>query len=165
MSKNSTEDKRLHPRCACCSAQTQCLLFSQIPVHALSCIQAVVQVTRRPRADTIFREGEPARGFFIVRSGWAKVFTSRPDGRKAVQAIAGPGHILGLIEVLTGSRLQSSAQALEECEVEYVNAAEFSQILATNPDLRIQLLEAAHRQIQNARKEFVDLAAAPSPAP
>jgi len=113
----------------------------------------------------IFREGEPTSGFFIVRSGWSKVFNIRPDGRKTVQVIAGPGHVLGLVEVLTGSRLQSSAQALEECEVEYVSAADFSQILATNPDLRIQLLEAAERQIQNARKELVDFAAVSAAAP
>jgi len=165
MSEKLTADKRLHPRCASCLAQAQCLLFSEIPVRVLSSIQAVVQVRRCRRADMIFREGEPTSGFFIVRSGWSKVFNIRPDGRKTVQAIAGPGHVLGLVEVLTGSRLQSSAQALEECEVEYVSVADFSQILATNPDLRIQLLEAAHRQIQNARKELVDFAAVRAAAP
>jgi len=94
--------------------QGQCLLFSQVPVDALSCIQAVVEVIRCPRAHTIFREGDRASGFFIVRSGWTKVFRKHPDGRKTIQGIAGPGHVLGLVEVLTGSRLQSSAQALDE---------------------------------------------------
>jgi len=98
MSEKLTADKRLHPRCASCRAQTQCLFFSEIPVHVLSSIQAVVQVRWCRRADMIFREGEPTSGFFIVRSGWSTVFNIRPDGRKSVTSRAGTSSVMAPVE-------------------------------------------------------------------
>lgn len=113
------------------------------------------------RAHTIFREGDRASGFFIVRSGLAKVFRKHPDGRKTVQGIAGPGQVLGLVEVLTGARLQSSAQALDDCEIEYVDPTNFAQILETNRDLRTGLLEVTS-QIENSREELLEFAGVPT---
>jgi len=167
MSNDPTVEVRLPRRCAGCLARRQCLFFSvfSIPVRILFAVQAVVEVRICLRAEMILREGDPATGFYIVRSGWIKLFTSRPSTGQTVLGIARAGDVLGLLELLVGSRLQSSAQALDECELERVNAADFSQILKKNQHLETDLLKAAREQIQSSRNELFDFAGIPHGRP
>ncbi|RPJ55200.1 MAG: cyclic nucleotide-binding domain-containing protein [Acidobacteria bacterium] len=163
MSNDPTVEERLPRRCASCLARHQCLFFSIFSIPGLSAVQAVVEVRVCLRAETILREGDPATGFYIVRSGWIKLFASRPSSGQTVLGIARAGHVLGLLELLLESRLQSSAQALDECELEHVHALDFLEILKKNQHLKTDLLKTAREQIQ--RNELFHFAGIPHRRP
>jgi len=60
------------------------------------------------RDETIFRQGDPARGWYEVVEGMARVCQFRSDGRRQVLAFAVPGDVIGLEH----GRRDSCAEAL-----------------------------------------------------
>lgn len=58
----------------------------------------------------------PADTIFLLRRGQARIFRLDEDGREAVTAIVGPGHIVGLAPLLGNSRHEQFAQATTRIE-------------------------------------------------
>lgn len=88
----------------------------------------------------ILRQGDPARGIFIVRSGLVRVAHLTPGGKAVGVQVLGPGAILGLTEVVTGDPFLSTVEAVEDCEVESVVRRQFVPFLLQHPEVALQLL-------------------------
>jgi CRP/FNR family transcriptional regulator len=149
----STSHKPVPDRCATCQARASCL-FAESPPKAMSQFQMITQVRRYPRGDIIFRQGEHAHGLFILRSGWAKLFHLTPAGKAVTLGLIGPGRILGLTEIVTGSPYLVSAETLDESDVEYIEKQRFLIFLLENPRLAVEPLTTVS---QEARKFLTQL--------
>jgi len=60
------------------------------------------------KGEHVFREGEDAEAFFVVRSGTVKSYLLTEDGEEQVLGFYLPGDIFGLDNTETGQRLSSS---------------------------------------------------------
>jgi len=147
----------LPPRCASCLARDECPFFP-IARPLLFQVQAAVEVHWCTTRYSIFHQGREAAGFYILRSGWVKLSHRTKNGKKPVTGIAGPGSVLGLFEVLTSMPFESTAEALEDCELEFVRAATFMALLEKNPNLAVDLLKTTGLQAQRSRADLYALA-------
>lgn len=105
---------------------------------ALHCLQRITQVQVH-RADTIlFREGQAARGVFILCNGSAKISTASRRGNVIILSIAQPGEVLGIEETVANQTYQVTAELLNSCQVKFIPQKEFMQYLSAYPQVALQ---------------------------
>lgn len=82
----------------------------------------------------LFVEGESSNGIYVLCRGWVKLSTCSKDGKVIILHIAEPGEILGLSSTVSDSIHITTAEALEECEVNYVRSKDFLRFLEQNTE-------------------------------
>ena len=65
----------------------------------------------------VFAEGDEPRGFYLLRSGKARIFRTGPDGREQSLRIVSPGDTFAEVPVFDGGPNPASVEALTHCEV------------------------------------------------
>lgn len=95
----------------------------------------------------IFYEKGIPTGTFLIKKGRAKIFKTGLDGKDQIFYVYKEGDLLGYHALLCNESYEDSCEALEDCEIEFINKANFDHLVETIPQLK-QLL------IQNMSHEF-----------
>jgi CRP/FNR family transcriptional regulator len=82
---------------------------------------------RIPKNSVIFRESDPVRFFFIVRSGSIKLFKMSPEGRELIVKIIGPGDYFCCAPLYAGERYFVSSVALEDSSLIVIPSDDFKE--------------------------------------
>jgi CRP/FNR family cyclic AMP-dependent transcriptional regulator len=104
----------------------------------------------------LFREGDPGRTVFAVRSGRVKVSLHTPGGRELVLAVKEPGELLGELSAIDGRRRSATAQALEPVEALIVDAEQFTEFVASQPRVALRLLRTLAGHIRDNDRDAID---------
>lgn len=130
-------------------------LFCNLSDAAVKAMAAITSSAAYPKGATLFVEGQPARGVFILCSGRVKLSTSSVDGRTLILRIAEPGEVLGLPGTVTGTCYELTADVIEPGQANFIARAEFLGFLKNNGEaaLRVaqQLGEIYHLAISEMR--------------
>ena len=93
------------------------------------------------RGETVFRQGDPHTGIFLVESGLIRVFYSAPSGREITLAYWYPGNFVGGPEVFGGGTHVWSGIATRRSGVLALGGAELRRLIAQIPELGIGIIE------------------------
>ena len=95
--------------CITCEARSLsvCNAVADADLARLATIAVVIEVAT---GQCFIDEGEPAKHFFNVTAGSAKLFKMLPDGRRQITGFVGAGHFLGLA---VSDNYAFSAEAVE----------------------------------------------------
>jgi len=130
-------------------------LFCNLPDPAIRSLAAITSSAAYPKGATLFVEGQPARGVFILCSGRVKLSTSSADGKTLILRIAEPGEVLGLPATVTGTSYELTADVIEPAQANFITRNEFLNFLKDNGEaaLRVaqQLGETYHSAITEMR--------------
>lgn len=85
------------------------------------------------KGETLFLEGEPCYGLYVVKSGQVRLFKSSPEGRQQVLFIAKPGDTLNDVPVFDGGPNPASASALEPATVYFIPKETLLSLVANSP--------------------------------
>jgi CRP/FNR family transcriptional regulator, cyclic AMP receptor protein len=88
-----------------------------------------------PKGGMFFLEGQSATGVFFLRGGTAKESMVSSTGRIAIIRVVGPGVILGVAAVLTGTPHESTVETLEPCHADFLTKPLFLDLLKTSSHL------------------------------
>jgi CRP/FNR family cyclic AMP-dependent transcriptional regulator len=88
-----------------------------------------------PKGGMFFLEGQPATGVFLLRAGRVKESMASNTGKTAIVRVSGPGVILGLSAVLTGTPHECTVETLEATHADFVRKAPFLHLLKTSGQL------------------------------
>ena len=99
---------------------------------------ASVKVLEKRR--TLFVQGDPATHFFVVLSGWVKLYRLRPDGTEVVVEIFGPGESFAEGAMHMPEGYPVSAEMVEAGRLLAVPTQTFSERVRQDPDLAISML-------------------------
>jgi CRP/FNR family transcriptional regulator len=116
------------------------LLFNGLPPEQLHEIAGITVRKSCAKGVTIFREGEPAIGFYMVTAGKVKIFKTSPDGKEQILHIFGAGEPFGEVPVFHGSPYPANAEALTEAELLFFPRTEFVNLVTTTPSLALNML-------------------------
>ena len=89
-------------------------LFAALPPPTLEAIAAGSRILRLAADETVIREGEPVRAFFVVVAGAVRIFRVSPDGKEQVLQRVKPGQTFAEAAVLTMKRYPANAVATED---------------------------------------------------
>lgn len=116
------------------------VLFSGLPAEQLAEVTAIAQERTFGRGESIFFEGDPGEGFYMVAEGQVKIFKMSPDGKEQILHIFGPGEPFGEVPVFHGHPFPANAMALSKVSLLYFPRRQFVDLVTANPSLALNLL-------------------------
>jgi len=130
-------------------------LFCNLSESAVKALTAITSSAAYPKGATLFVEGQPARGVFILCNGRVKLSTSSADGKTLILRISEPGEVLGLPATVTGKSYELTADIIEPTQANFIARNDFLNFLQENGEaaLRVaqQLGETYHLAISEMR--------------
>ena len=116
------------------------LLFNGLPAQQLREMAAICIAKRYRRGESIFFEGDPGIGFYMVASGKVKIFKTSLEGKEQILHIFGPGEPFGEVPVFHGNPFPANAETLSEAELLFFPRTEFVGLVSANPSLALNML-------------------------
>jgi CRP-like cAMP-binding protein len=111
---------------------------------------------------TIFRQADACRGAFILQSGRCRLSIQAANGVEVYSRILTPGCILGLPATLCGEVYNTSAVAIDSCELACIDVQSFQEFVRTSPDLSIAIVQAMSRELADMNVRRANLHACKS---
>jgi len=106
----------------------------------------------------IYEEGVRINGFFIVCKGIIKIFKTGFDGKDQIIRFAKPGDVMGFRSTITGELACTSTKAIEEAEIVYVPGEMVKNLVKSNGNFAMDLLQIACMELGEANDYITDIA-------
>ena len=127
-------------------------LFNSLSPEFLDHLRERVELVRFAPGQTIYRQGEPADSFYLVRLGFVKVSQTYPGG-ELVLAYLSRGDYFGEIGLLGGGPRTAGCTALDHVELVRIQGEDFARMVEQFPAVRRGLEQiAAERQQANQQR-------------
>jgi CRP-like cAMP-binding protein len=89
---------------------------------------------------TVFGEGEPCAGLYVVEAGHIRIFKSAASGREQVLSIDGPGSSVAELPVFDGGNYPASAVAIDDVMLLFVSKQDFQALCLAHPQVALKVL-------------------------
>ena len=133
-------------------------LFSGLPESQVYQIARMAGVRRVPRNTTIVRVGDSTDALFVLVSGSAKVLNRDAEGREVILSLLGAGECFGEMGLIDGAPRSADVVAVEACELLEISRADFTQALAGNPELCLNIMKSLVMRLRQANWKIESLA-------
>jgi CRP/FNR family cyclic AMP-dependent transcriptional regulator len=98
--------------------------------------------------ETVFAEGEPCTGLYVVESGTVRIFKSSPAGREHVLGIEGPGSSVAELPVFDGGNYPASVSAIDEATLLFVSKQDFQALCLQHPQVALKVLRVVGARLR-----------------
>ncbi len=98
----------------------------------------------------LFRAGERGKGAFVVRRGQIKL-TLEGGGALYPSRTLGPGAIVGLPATVSGEPYSLTAEAIKDCELDFISRKDLLALIQRNTKAALQILQILSEEIYNMR--------------
>ena len=105
----------------------------------------------------LFRQGEIPQGVFLLLCGQATVIMTSPSGDQLTQFRVGDGSLLGLPGLIGNRPYTLTATALAGAELRFIDRAEFTLVMQSDPQLALKILEVLAAEVCAARRALSDI--------
>lgn len=116
-------------------------LFCDLPQSAVEALSQITSAASYPKGATLFVEGQPARGVFILCNGRVKLSTSSADGKTLILRISEPGEVLGLPATVTGKPYELTADVLEPTQANFITRTDFLNFLRNHGEAALKVAQ------------------------
>lgn len=123
-------------------------LFEDLPEEQHRDLATIALVKSFGRGQTIFSEGDPGTGFYVVISGRVKIYKLSADGKEQILHIFGGGEPFGEVPVFEGRRFPAHAVALDESRCLFFPRPAFIDLISRNPSLSLNMLAVLSRRLR-----------------
>jgi CRP/FNR family transcriptional regulator, cyclic AMP receptor protein len=98
--------------------------------------------------ETVFSEGEPCAGLYVVESGNIRIFKSSAGGREQVLSIDGPGSSVAELPVFDGGNYPASVSAIDSATLLFVSKQDFQALCLTHPQVALKVLRVVGARLR-----------------
>jgi CRP/FNR family transcriptional regulator len=98
--------------------------------------------------ETVFGEGEPCSGLYVVESGQVRIFKSSASGREQVLSIDGPGSSIAELPVFDGGSYPASAAAIGDATLLFVSKQDFQALCLAHPQVALKVLRVVGARLR-----------------
>jgi CRP/FNR family transcriptional regulator, cyclic AMP receptor protein len=98
--------------------------------------------------ESIFGEGEPCSGLYVVESGHVRIFKSSANGREQVLSIDGPGGSIAELPVFDGGSYPASATAIGDATLLFVSKQDFQALCLAHPQVALKVLRVVGARLR-----------------
>ena len=129
-------------------------LFCNLAPAALERLSEITGSATYPKGATLFVEGQPSRGVFILCSGHVKLSTSSADGKTLILRISEPGDLLGLPATISGRPYEVTADVIEPTQANFISRTDFLSFLREFGDAALRVAQELSETYQAAFAEM-----------
>jgi CRP/FNR family transcriptional regulator, polysaccharide utilization system transcription regulator len=90
--------------------------------------------------DVVYKQNTRTSHVFFVKQGVIKVFKEARNERSYILKLACAGEYIGLMSVFAGDIYQSSASAINFCEIGMIDIVAFNEVIKQNGDFALQFM-------------------------
>lgn len=124
---------KIQHKCLECELRAE-RFFCNISKSGLQFFESLKISSAYPKNSTLFMEGQPANGVYMICQGRVKLSTCSRDGKVIILRICEAGDILGLSAVVSDSAFETTAEVLDSCQVNFVRKEDFLRFLRRDPE-------------------------------
>ena len=117
-----------------------CPLLAALPADDRDAVLSRLRRVEAAKGLRLFSEGDEAAAFYIVLSGWTRLFRADAGGAEADVGLFGPGQSFGEAAMFLGGRFPASAQMAEPGALARMDLAEMRRLLDERPRLAMALM-------------------------
>ncbi|PNU21417.1 hypothetical protein C2E25_02355 [Geothermobacter hydrogeniphilus] len=144
-------------------------LFSDMTERELKRLETLVHVREYDAGETVFSEGDPGSGLYIVRTGRVRISSRSNQGREIELAVLASGDFFGETTLASPAMRVASARTLEKAQLVGLFRADLLETVQKNPAMANKLLLGLTRvmseRLHAAGQELMRLQQARSTAP
>jgi CRP/FNR family transcriptional regulator, cyclic AMP receptor protein len=127
------KDFNVQHKCLECSLRST-NFFCSLTESSLQIFEAMKITGVYPKGATLFMEGQPSNGIYMLCQGRVKLSTCSRDGKVIILRIAEAGEVLGLSSTVSDLNYETTARVLESCQVNFVRKEDFLRLMANNTE-------------------------------
>jgi CRP/FNR family transcriptional regulator len=120
-------------------------LFAGLADAPRGAVARLAVARRVPAGQVLFRQDQPADGFYLVLEGKVKVYKLSPDGRQQILHVFGPGQAFAEAAMFAGGAFPAFAETLAETRLAFFPRDRFLKELGSNPALASGLIVSLAR--------------------
>jgi len=127
-------------------------LFGTMDDQELRALRGVMEAAAFGPGQTIIREGDEGKYFYVILSGNVQYLSSDASGQELVLDEAGPGAFFGELSMLTGEKRLVRVRTQDEVSTLSLNRDQFHDFLLKHPHAAIDVLTAISRRLYTMDK-------------
>jgi CRP/FNR family transcriptional regulator len=131
--------------------------FKRLPEADARAIVTAGRVRRFAAGETIFAEGAPCAGMFVLLTGQVHLRKLGPQGQESILAVIEPVIMFNEVAVLDGGPNLTTAAAAQDCLVWQIGCDSFQALLARYPMIGLGLLRVLARRNRLLVSQIEDL--------
>ena len=131
--------------------------FKRLSVSDLAVIVTSGQVKHYKTGSTLFSEGDPCSGMYVLLSGKVDLYKSGPEGQISILNTLEPVIMFNEVPVLDGGDNPVSAVAAQDTNIWFVTCARFQILISRFPELATGLLRVMARRNRTMIAHYGDL--------
>jgi len=132
-------------------------LFLGLPPREIDEIVAIVIERKYQRGETIFFEGDPGIGFYMVGEGRVKIFKMSLNGKEHILHIFGEGEPFGEVPVFHNQPFPATAEALAKSTVLFFPRDRFVQLVIKTPSIALNMLAVLSMRLRRFASQIESL--------
>ena len=123
-------------------------IFSGLTDNELSFLAQRAIPRHYSAGETVFGEGEPCSGLYVVESGQVRIFKSSASGREQVLSIDGPGSSIAELPVFDGGNYPASVAAIDDATLLFVSKQDFQALCLAHPQVALKVLRVVGARLR-----------------
>lgn len=132
-------------------------LFEGLPENQLSDLATIALEKAFKKGASIFSEGDPGDGFYVVKEGRVKIYKISSEGKEQILHVFGSGEPFGEAPVFEGRRFPAHAEALMDTVCIFFPRKSFTELISKNPSLAMNMLGVLSRRLRRFAALVEDL--------
>lgn len=125
-----------------------CRLFAGLPASDIAAVASFAIMKHLAKDEYLFREGDPARGFYVVQQGRIKVHRVNASGKEQVIHVFSPAESFAEATLASEGGYPADALATEPSVVLLISKSEFSELLRSRPELALRMLGSMSQHLR-----------------
>jgi CRP/FNR family cyclic AMP-dependent transcriptional regulator len=127
---------------------TKVPIFSGLTESELSFLAQRAVSRNYSAGQSVFTEGEPCSGLYVVESGHVRIFKSSSTGREQVLSIDGPGSSIAELPVFDGGNYPASVTAIDDATLLFVSKQDFQALCLAHPQVALKVLRVVGARLR-----------------
>jgi CRP/FNR family cyclic AMP-dependent transcriptional regulator len=123
-------------------------IFSGLTESELAFLAQRAVPRRFSPGGSVFSEGEPCTGLYVVESGHVRIFKSSAGGREQVLSIEGPGSSVAELPVFDGGNYPASVSAVDAAVLLFVSKQDFQALCLAHPQVALKVLRVVGARLR-----------------
>ncbi len=123
-------------------------IFSGLTESELSFLAQRAARRSYSAGQSVFGEGEPCSGLYVVESGHVRIFKSSSNGREQVLGVDGPGSSIAEPPVFDGGSYPASVTAIDEARLLFVSKQDFQALCLAHPQVALKVLRVVGARLR-----------------
>ncbi|XCN73139.1 MAG: Crp/Fnr family transcriptional regulator [Candidatus Electrothrix aestuarii] len=134
------------------------ILFQGLSDELINLLANLTLQKQYQKGETIFLEGGPVAGFYLVAQGQVKIFKSSPNGKEQIFYALGPGEPFGLTPLFHNQKFPACAASMIPSIALFFPKTEFLQMTKAHHPLAHSMLAGLSQRLCRLSIKLGDLA-------